>query len=235
MISRILLPAIIILSSSFNCLHAGDRDSLYLTAPRSSQINRIIPGVAGLTAAAFLLDDASNSYFRNNQTSLLNTMSDLTDMGGEKKIVVPGLLLTYGASRLIFRDERLQSTSLKAIQSVIVTAVATEGLKYLGGRARPFNDEGPWSFNPLPGNIDRYKSLPSGHASLSFALFTPFAETYSRWIYLIPVSVAWGRVYQDKHWFSDVVVGGGIGLISGYLFTHHENIRIIPNGLIIYF
>ncbi|HLW07688.1 MAG TPA: phosphatase PAP2 family protein, partial [Marinilabiliaceae bacterium] len=82
---------------------------------------------------------------------------------------------------------------------------------------------------------DSYKSLPSGHASLAFAVFTPFAENYSRWLYAIPISVAFGRVYQNKHWFSDVVVGSSIGFISGWLFTHNKNVQLLPNGVIVKF
>lgn len=198
-------------------------------------LKNIIPAIGGLAYVSFIFDEQVNTFARDNQTSFLNTMAYYTDVGGEKKIVVPGILLTYGTARFLLKNEKLQTTSLNAIQSVIVTAIATESVKNLAGRARPFTDEGPYTFKPFPGSSDQYKSLPSGHASLAFSLFTPFAETYSRWIYLVPVSVAAGRVYQDKHWLSDVVLGGGIGLVSGLLFTHYENISIIPNGLRIYF
>jgi membrane-associated phospholipid phosphatase len=203
------------------------------TAPPNTRL--LIPGIASLALITFLIDEPVVSFSRTNQTNFLKTVAHYTDAGGEKKIVVPGILLTYVTARFLIKDERLKNTTLNSIQSVIVTAVATEGIKYLAGRARPFTGEGAYSFQPFPIGVDRYKSLPSGHASLAFALFTPFAETYSRWIYVVPVSVALGRVYQDKHWLSDVVTGSGLGLISGILFTHHENFQIIPNGLRIYF
>jgi membrane-associated phospholipid phosphatase len=226
-----LISSIILLTVSGNLPVSGsERDSL----SGSPRLKRIIPGVAGLAAASFIVDEHVTGFFRSNQTGFLDSAAGFTDMGGEKRIVVPALLLTYGSARLIFRDDKLHTASLNAIQSVIVTALATEGTKIISGRARPFTGEGAYTFQPFPG-VDRYKSLPSGHASLAFALFTPFAETYSRWIYLVPVSVAAGRVYQDKHWMSDVFLGGGFGLISGILFTHHPNVQIIPSGLRVYF
>jgi membrane-associated phospholipid phosphatase len=215
---------------------AGKRNgTLNYTRSAPPDMRLLVPGIAGLAVLTFLVDEPVVNYSRDHQTSFLKSIAHYTDAGGEKKIVVPGVLLTYLTARYLVKDERLKNTTLNSIQSIIVTAIATEGIKYLAGRARPFTMEGAYSFQPFPGGVDRHKSLPSGHASLAFAVFTPFAETYSRWIYLVPASVALGRVYQDKHWLSDVVTGSGIGLISGILFTHHENIQIIPNGLRIYF
>jgi hypothetical protein len=47
--------------------------------------------------------------------------------------------------------------------------------------------------------------------------------------------VAAGRVYQNKHWLSDGVLGGTIGFGSGYLFAHHPNVEIIPGGVRVFF
>lgn len=213
----------------------GEKDSLRLQRTYTPEIRQMVPAVLGLSMTAFLVDEPINRFVRDHQSRFLDQLADITDVGGEKTIVVPLVVLTYGAARFLLKNDRLEATSLKAMQSVVVTALATEGLKHLTGRSRPFNDHGAYTFQPFPGNRDQYKSLPSGHASLAFALFTPFAEEYSRWIYLVPVSVAAGRVYQNKHWLSDVVLGGGIGFISGYLFAHNPNVEIIPGGVRVYF
>lgn len=211
------------------------KDSLRLENRGTPEIKQIVPAVLGLSMTSLMVDEPVNRFFRSHQGGFLNDLSDITDAGGEKTILVPALLVTYGAARFLIKNERLESTSLKAMQSVVVTALSTESLKYLAGRSRPFNDQGAFAFQPFPAGMDQYKSLPSGHASLAFALFTPFAEEYSRWIYILPVSVAAGRVYQNKHWLSDVVLGGGIGFISGYLFAHNPNVEIIPGGLRVFF
>lgn len=213
----------------------AERDSLRLERPGTPEMGQIVPAVLGLSMTAFMVDEPLNRWMRGHQSGFLDQLSDITDAGGEKTIVVPAVLLTYGAARFLLKNERLEATSLKAMQSVVVTALTTEGLKYLAGRSRPFNDQGAYDFQPFPGSRDQFKSLPSGHASLAFALFTPFAEEYSRWIYIVPLSVAAGRVYQNKHWLSDVVLGGGIGFISGYLFAHNPNVEIIPGGLRVFF
>ena len=73
-------------------------------------------------------------------------------------------------------------------------------------------------------------ALPSGHTSLAFSLITPYAETYSRWLYVIPVSVGIARMYENKHWFSDVILGAAIGYFSGIAFTYRTNQKVLFSG-----
>ena len=230
----IMIIVLLVLGSPALAQTSGS-DSLYLERTGTPEIRKMVPAVLGLSMTAFLVDEGVNRFVRDHQSGFLDHLSDITDAAGEKTIVVPAVVLTYSAARFLLKNERLESTALKSMQSVVVTALATEGLKHLAGRSRPFNNHGAYAFKPFPGGSDQYKSLPSGHTSLAFALFTPFAEEYSRWIYIIPVAVAAGRVYQNKHWLSDVMLGGGIGFISGYLFAHNPNVEIIPGGMRVWF
>jgi len=194
-----------------------------------------IAGMAGATGLALIIDENVSQFMTNNQTDFWKNFCKVSDYGGEGKIVIPALLLTYGTSYLI-KNEKLKLTAEASIKSVIVTGIITEAGKQIFGRARPYMDLGAFYLEPFPILKDQFKAMPSGHTSLAFALFTPFAENYSRWIYCIPVAVAFGRVYQNRHWVSDVVAGGTIGFLSGYFFSHgRRQIEIIPNGLRIWF
>jgi membrane-associated phospholipid phosphatase len=188
----------------------------------------------GVVAFSFLLDGTVQKQAQS--VNFWDDFGNVTDYAGEKTIIIPSLLLTYGLGRFVIKDKQLQKVTMASMKAVLVSAVLTESLKHAFGRARPFTNEGPNSYQPFPGSKDQYKSLPSGHANFAFAVFTPFAEGYSRWIYFVPASVAAGRVLQNKHWVSDVALGSGIGFIAGYLFYHHKmRIEPIPNGLVIYF
>jgi len=191
--------------------------------------------VSTAAVLAFTLDKPMNNWMNDLSNSTGGGVADVANALGEKTIIIPALGATWGLSYLI-KDDKLKRTSWNAIKTVAVTAIVTEGLKISAGRARPFTGEGPHSFHPFS-NDDQYKSLPSGHTSVAFAVFTPFAETYSRWIYAAPASVALARMYKNKHWFSDVVVGGGIGFISGWIFTHYpqKNIQVTSNSVIVFF
>jgi len=194
----------------------------------------IFAGMAGATGAALLIDENVSRFMVNNQTNFWKSFCRISDMGGEKTIVIPALLITYGTSFLI-ENKRLQRTAEASIKSVLATAIATETLKQTFGRARPYMGLGAFHSQPFPFNND-FLAMPSGHTSLAFAIFTPFAETYTRWIYIIPVSVAFGRVYQNRHWVSDVIVGGSLGFLAGYFFSNgRRQIEVIPNGMRVWF
>lgn len=195
-----------------------------------------ITGVAlAGTILTLSVDEGVNKWMKNHQSAFGDGFTDVANVFGEKLFIVPVVGLSWGAG-YVFSNSRLQKTSWNAIKSIATTAVATEVFKISIGRARPFMNEGAFSFHPFSGE-DHYKSMPSGHVSLAFAAFTPYAETYSRWIYIVPGSVAIARIYKNKHWVSDTIFGAGLGFLSGWLFTHHpkSNIQVSSNSICIYF
>src|SRR5690554_3025750 len=227
--SLILIMSTALMSIQVN---ATQPDSLSFKMQERPLPKWVLPTSVAAIGSAFLLDGVVQA---EPSSTFLKNFSNVTDYAGDKFYLTPSVLAAYGVGRFVLKDPKLQTAAWQSIQALVVSAITTEGLKHLMGRARPFTGEDPFTFSPFPGSNDSYKSLPSGHASLAFAVFTPFAENYSRWLYAIPISVAFGRVYQNKHWFSDVVVGSSIGFISGWLFTHNKNVQLLPNGVIVKF
>ena len=77
-----------------------------------------------------------------------------------------------------------------------------------------------WSHELRP-NGEGYESFPSGHTAEAFVSATFLYEEYknvSIWYgvggYLVAGTVGALRIYNDKHWFHDVVAGAGFGIIS---------------------
>lgn len=78
---------------------------------------------------------------------------------------------------------------------------------------------------PLTSNLrpdgTTYDSWPSGHTALAFAgaefMRTEFKER-SAWYgvaaYGVATSVGAFRIYNNRHWFTDVVAGAGVGILS---------------------
>jgi len=196
---------------------------------------KVFAGMAGAVGATLVIDKNISTFMYDNQKNFWKKFCKISDLGGEKNVIVPALLITYGTSFLI-KSEKLQLTAEASIKSAITSFIFTETFKQVFGRARPYMDMGAFHSRPFPILDDKFKSMPSGHTSVAFAIFTPFAENYTRWFYCIPVAVAFGRVYQNRHWVSDVIAGGSIGFLSGYFFVHgRRQIEIIPNGFRIYF
>ena len=66
-----------------------------------------------------------------------------------------------------------------------------------------------------------FNSFPSGHTATAFASAELLWQEYkdiSIWYgitgYLVAASTGAFRIYNDKHWLTDVVAGAGIGILS---------------------
>lgn len=119
-------------------------------------------------------------------------------------------------------DTRLQDAAFTSFQSVIYAGGITRILKEFVGRSRPEAGQGPKEFDMFSGNT----SMPSGHATIAFAVLTP-------WVYYYPHPATYGllvlgagtavsRIALDRHWPTDVLAGGAIGFLMGrYLAKRH--------------
>lgn len=178
---------------------------------------------------AFLLDEWANDQMRSHQSKFGDHYTDVANIFGEKKLMAPATLAVWAIGK-IGNDDRLANTALNAGKSLISGALVAESIKIIAGRSRPDLDRGPWHFDAFGGTRNPTKSLPSGHAFVSWAIFTPFAQEYSKWIYIIPASVSLARMYRNRHWLSDVVLGSGLGYFAGLYFHKRKNQKVIFTG-----
>ncbi|MCF8335743.1 MAG: phosphatase PAP2 family protein [Bacteroidales bacterium] len=190
---------------------------------------------AFLFTGAFIMDEPIGSLVLSGENDLMDKYTHFANYMGSKKVVLPlnALVFTGG---IVSGDKGLQQTSFNAFKSLLASSAVTISLKYMTGRSRPYTDDGAYAFDPFPRDQHAFRSLPSGHATLAFAFFTPFAEKYSRWLYAVPFSVGISRIYKNQHWTSDVVLGSAIGFLTGYFFQHkNRNIEVSFNGIVIKF
>ncbi|WP_372645352.1 phosphatase PAP2 family protein [Ancylomarina sp.] len=183
----------------------------------------------GLLGSAFLLDELVKDGMTHNQKGFIDGFTDISNEFGEKKYLVPATLATWTIA-IAIEDERLATTTMNSAKALIYGAVLTESIKFIAGRSRPDMNKGSMHFDAFNGRGNNTKSFPSGHAFVAWSVFTPFAQEYSKWIYVIPAGVSLARVYRNRHWFSDVVLGGGIGYFAGLYFHKRKNQKILFNG-----
>jgi membrane-associated phospholipid phosphatase len=129
-------------------------------------------------------------------------------------IAVPFGLL---AVSLIKDDKKLETDAYEMAAGLAFTAVATEALKVLVKRDRPYV-----KYNDIyPDFIDDGNSFPSGHTSLAFSTATSVFLLYKKWYYTVPVfvwasGVAYSRIYLGQHYPSDVLAGAIVGAGGAY-------------------
>ncbi|MCX5782563.1 MAG: phosphatase PAP2 family protein [Elusimicrobia bacterium] len=127
----------------------------------------------------------------------------------------------------INKNNSSKKIGFELIQAAIYSSAITQVVKISIGRARPYMNEGAFSYKPFNLNSD-YSSLPSGHTANAFAVSTVLSKNIdnSFWkaaVYLPAACTAVSRVYEDQHWASDCFLGAAIGYLCGsWVVDHHD-------------
>ncbi len=224
--------------------------ALCAAAPRPSHAQlprRAEPLVAGaLLAGALLLDRPVDEAVPRGGGTGLDWATRGLNYGGRPAFALVALGGAYAGGHLAGRPE-LSSSAAHALAALLASGVANGTLKYVVGRERPSATDDPHRFRPF--NADnRWQAFPSGHAVVAFSLATSLSHEAGRpWASALAYGgatlVAWSRVYDDKHWTSDVVGGA----LSGYLvsratlhYLHRRRphpdgatVALLPNALVV--
>ena len=151
----------------------------------------------------------------------------------------PGTIGITGALYLAGRATDRASVAdvgLHTAEAIVFAEVVTVAGKYLAGRARPSRDPDNATNFSLGRGVgdDDYQSFPSGHTSAAFAAAAAATGEIGRWWpeYRVPAGIALytgatlvgvSRMYDNRHWASDVAVGAALGTFSGWKvvsYTH---------------
>jgi len=157
------------------------------------------------------LDDLSRNLVKHNTNSYLDIISNfLTTYDYYFLVATPVVGYTVG---YLTNDYKLKKVSEDAIISSAISGGIALLTKIIVGRERPYAEEGSLSFNPFAPLTQgaTYTSFPSGHSTIAWSVYTPYAKEYSWWIYIIPTTISFSRIYEDVHWLSDVVTGSFLG------------------------
>src|SRR5665213_2030216 len=180
---------------------------------------------------------------RNRNTEINNVSKYVTNFGGTYEAYT---LVGLGAYGLIFKDQKIKTTTLLATQAYITGAALESVLKYLTGRTRPsFYAPGveakPKFLGPFSKAIfqtNGSNSFPSGHPTVAFAAATVFASEYRDkplipiFAYSVATLIGVSRITENKHWSTDVLVGAAVGFLAGkeVVDNYHRYAKIEKNG-----
>jgi membrane-associated phospholipid phosphatase len=205
-----------------------------------------IAGLAALTGFLVANDEGIYRGFRDytaNHGWVRAASPVVTVMGSYGAWATAGAFLCFG---LIARDDRSVDTAVLAASAMLQSELVVQAIKFLTGRQRPSwaDGEDHWAgpaaiFKRFEkGQSTRYDSFPSGHAITAFSLATVLAMQYrgTVWVPIVSYSVAAGvglsRLTENRHWLSDILVGGILGHFIGRLVVrnHRERYHLMPSA-----
>lgn len=160
-------------------------------------------------------DEQTYVAVQERRSATTDDISDVTTPFGQAYAwAAAGGMLAGG---LIAKDPKLRDTGRDAIEAALFAGLLTEILKPVFGRERPNQSDGQTVFH---GFTTRYKSFPSGHATVAWAVASVVAMRTEGWIvptiaYTLATMVAFDRVNDEKHFIADVFTGAVIGVAVG--------------------
>lgn len=170
----------------------------------------------------FSLSAIGDDYFRVESQNYRSPSNQfLGDIGNFYGSAIPTILFAggYYASGIFNDNFKHREIGVTLINSILLSTMMTQSLKMMIGRSRPYVNQGHTNFHGFTFSDNDHFSFPSGHTSVSFALSTVMAHyaesEWEKWMwYGLALNGAFARIYFDKHWFSDTVVGGFLGYMA---------------------
>ena len=191
-------------------------------------------GLAGaFVLGAYLVRPLDDHYARRLQDSSTQANKKLQTLSTFVRVTAaPGSWIigtTMYATGRVFKNEHLAELGLHGTEALLFGEAVGVVMKGTFGRQRPFvTPMNPHSYGFLRGfsSGDQYRSFPSGHTLAAFAAAASVSSETARWwpntrwvigpaMYGGATLVAVSRMYDNRHWASDVIAGAGLGTFAG--------------------
>jgi VanZ family protein len=180
---------------------------------------------AGAVGLTYVFDQDIRNKVQANKTKNLDRATDAGTILGDPFLHMGVAAAVYGGA-IAADSPKYRELGEMLGESVLLADATTFVLKEAIGRGRPFVAADKGSFRPFQFSND-FDSLPSMHTASSFAMASVLAATSESSVakltyYAAATFVGFSRIYQDKHWASDVVLGAAVGELCGRVVTRYH-------------
>jgi membrane-associated phospholipid phosphatase len=197
-------------------------------------------GVVVATLIARPFDDHYAARLQDSSTQANRRLQGLATF--VREVATPGSYVIGGTMYVVGRlskEDRLADLGWHGTEALIVGELVAGVIKGTAGRQRPHvRPRDPNSFQLFRGfsREDKYRSFPSGHTTSAFAAAAAVTSESARWwpntrwvigpvLFTGAALTGVSRMYNNRHWASDVLVGAGIGTFAGLKVVryHHSH------------
>ncbi|MGA7827948.1 MAG: phosphatase PAP2 family protein [Geobacteraceae bacterium] len=181
--------------------------------------------VAGGVALTYVFDSDIRNKLQGSRSRTLDTITDVGSGIGDPFVHLGVAAAVYGGGLLTSSPE-WQETGEMIGEAALLADASSLILKETIGRGRPFASNDKGSFRPLQFKSD-FDSMPSMHTASSFAIASVMASRTDNpagkvLYYLGATFVGFSRMYKDKHWASDIILGAAVGELCGRVVTNYH-------------
>ena len=204
--------------------------------------------LASFAAMTIAITPADRELASRTQDSLLQKTTWLRRSAAVvREVATPGSVIIGSTLYVVGRaggNERMAELGLHGLEALAVGGGVTFLLKGLVGRARPYMGlDNPRDFQLGRGfGSEDYRSFPSGHTVMAFAAAAAVTGTTDKWwpnstwyvgpaLYGGATLAGLSRMYNNKHWASDVVVGAAIGTFAGLKVMRYHTVTKPDNWI----
>lgn len=184
--------------------------------------------IIGGTALLFTVDKDVRKYSLDHHSDFNNSLFSVDNYyGNAYTAILSGGLYGIG---LISSNQKIREMGLQTTEAFVISGLITALLKITIGRRRPYAGESNTFFKPFQISNNIFQALPSGHTTVAFAVSTVMANSidnifWKSFWYGTAGMVALSRIYNNKHWASDVFLGSAIGYFVGKFIFDYNNLE----------
>ena len=193
-------------------------------------------GVMGAVGLTYAFDGTIQTKVQGLKGNSLDKVTNFgSNVIGNPFVHLGVAFAVYGGG-VLADAPKWKDTGAMLGEAVLLADAGSFIMKQVVGRARPFvsNDRG--DFKPLQFKTD-YDSFPSMHTASSFAMASVMSSMTENLggkllYYSAATFVGFSRLYQNKHWASDIIMGAALGELCGRVVVHQHSkqssVTLIP-------